>query len=152
MLNLPAILWRLENYFNLFDAHKLLTKMSGGVPINFDLLFESLCTLLSNTNLSYEALECLGDRVLKFLTVLHGTFTMTNADQGELSIWEMNIVSNANLDQASIALNLPSYGIFTQFAFELWNPPYFKLRTEKQSLFKNIRISLKLPADIVEST
>eukprot|EP01083_Nonionella_stella_P046321 124027_1 len=153
LLNMAPIVWRVENYLNIFDAYKLLHRMTSEYRVDYDLLLESLCNVQAGfEHKSYESLECLGDKVLKFLVVLHGIFSAADKNQGELTMWESALVSNANLDKLSIGMGLPCYGAFNQFSFELWNPSLFRHRDITETLYDNINISLKLPADIIEST
>eukprot|EP01083_Nonionella_stella_P175011 608136_1 len=148
LLNMPAVIWRLENYFNVFDAHRLLQSICPSCNIDCDLLFEALCNAQADANKTYQRLECLGDTVLKCMTSIYGVFTIPDADQGILTIWKSNVVSNFNLMEKSKSLKLASYGVFKSFSFKSWHPSYFKAR---ECGDVDAKISVKLPADIVES-
>ncbi|ETO30024.1 hypothetical protein RFI_07100 [Reticulomyxa filosa] len=81
-INTPSMLWRIENLLNAYDlAEELENSTINAVHVEPKNIFTALCTPQSDKE-NYQLLECLGDTVLKFLTVLHGFFAFPDLAQG----------------------------------------------------------------------
>ena len=142
LLNIPSILWRIENILNIYDIYSNLEY--NGITIDQKLIYESLCNAQSHSGLSYENLEWFGDSVLKFAIALYLFVENPYATETQLSDEKKKLECNENLAKCCRSRNFSSYGIFAPFRWESWHPSFFWSRQKSLYFDSNIgNVSVK---------
>ncbi|ETO21864.1 hypothetical protein RFI_15339, partial [Reticulomyxa filosa] len=152
MPSLPYILWRIEHWLNAGDLQlQLLHDPTYPVYLHFTELSSALYSIDTKHSHSFDAWECFGDSVLKFLTIVQGFFEFPCYNESKLTLWKSALVSNDTLFCVSTdeSVNLASYGVLESFSWQKWHPPFF--REQFNSLFSYIRVPFKRNADLVEA-
>eukprot|EP01083_Nonionella_stella_P272972 925947_1 len=126
-LNLPSILWGIENYFNMIDLHEVLHNLDKDIHMDISMLFEALNRCVSGDQ-SYQRYHQLGVYVLKALLTICAFSSDVFADAQTIDTFvnERGSMKSSILQTVSQELNLLSYTITENFHFKAWHPPGFQ--------------------------
>ncbi|KAJ2851363.1 Dicer-like protein 1 [Coemansia brasiliensis] len=108
---LPALLARLNQTLLAYEVKSKLEH-----PARVNTVRQAITATSSASDVNYERLETLGDSVLKFITSVEMFVKYPDAHEGILSFQRKQIISNSNLCDLSLQLNLPPYIISTIFS------------------------------------
>ncbi|KAJ2454587.1 Dicer-like protein 1 [Coemansia sp. RSA 2336] len=108
---LPALLTRLNQTLLAYEVKSKLEH-----PARVHMVRQAITASSAASDVNYERLETLGDSVLKFIASVETFVKYPDAHEGILSFQRKRIISNANLCDRSLQLNLPPYIIATTFS------------------------------------
>eukprot|EP01083_Nonionella_stella_P147488 465451_1 len=147
-LNLPSILWGIENYLNMIDLHEVLHKLGQDIHMDISMLFEALNRCVSGDQ-SYQRYHQLGVYVLKALLTICAFSSDVFADAQTIDTFvnERGSMKSSILQTVSQELNLLSYTITENFHFKAWHPPGFQ-HTNRSIYTKHKRSDMLLQSVI----
>ncbi|KAJ1747856.1 Dicer-like protein 1 [Coemansia sp. RSA 1821] len=108
---LPALLTRLNQTLLAYEVKSKLEH-----PARVHTVRQAITAASSASDVNYERLETLGDSVLKFIASVEMFVKYPDAHEGILSFQRKRIISNSNLYDRSLQLNLPPYIISAMFS------------------------------------